>query len=246
METIRKKIKTLTDLRLILEGMQSKLSYHNQQLDTFIEHKYNDWIDMRQSYLYWPKDFYILDKFINEKDTLSFYDSEHQIRELKFEQFLEKEIENFKKTYDPGEFYLTTEFDDYMIDTYLHFLNNVFKHNKYASPEKFSEISHKIVTTLDIFSICIFLATDYKFCSDRKKINTDFRTQFKILISEMVSLNPETRPTIDVVITKFMKIVKDNLIDSGFLTNQTIKFDKIVNELKKKNLISEAQLKHIT
>lgn len=245
-ETIRKKIKTLTDLRLILEGMQSKLSYHNQQLDTFIEHKYNDWIDMRQSYLYWPKDFYILDKFINEKDTLSFYDSEHQIRELKFEQFLEKEIENFKKTYDPGEFYLTTEFDDYMIDTYLHFLNNVFKHNKYASPEKFSEISHKIVTTLDIFSIGIFLATDYKFCSDRKKINTDFRTQFKILISEMVSLNPETRPTIDVVITKFMKIVKDNLIDSGFLTNQTIKFDKIVNELKKKNLISEAQLKHIT
>ena len=24
--------------------MQSKLSRHNQQLDTFIEHKYNDWI----------------------------------------------------------------------------------------------------------------------------------------------------------------------------------------------------------
>ena len=62
----------------------------------------------------------------------------------------------------------------------------------------------------------------------------------------MVSLDPETRPTIDVVITKFMKIVKDNLIDSGFLTNHTIKFEKIVNELKKKDLISEEQLKYIT
>ncbi len=246
LETIRKKIKTLTELRLILEGMKSKLSYHNQQLETFIEHKYNNWIDMRQSYAYWPKDIYILDKFINEKDTLSFYDYNGRIKELKFEQFLEKEIENFKKTYDPAEFYLTTKFDDYMIDTYINFLNDVFKNNKYESPEKFSEISNKVITTIDIFSIGVFLANDYKFCSDRKKINTDFRTQFKFLIAKMTTLDPETRPTIDIVITEFLKIVKDNLIDSGFLANHSVKFERIVNKLKISGLLSEAQIKDLT
>ena len=104
---------------------------------------------------------------------------------------------------------------------------------------------NKATETLDIFSIGVFLASDYKVCRDRSTINRAYREDFKLFLNNLLSLNPETRPTIDTVITEFMIIIKKRIINiqsPGLLDNR---FANLINELQEAEICSPKQIEAI-
>ena len=103
----------------------------------------------------------------------------------------------------------------------------------------------KATKTLDIFSIGVFLASDYKVCYDRSTINRAYREDFKLFLNNLLSLNPETRPTIDTVITEFLIIIKKRIINIQSPGLLDTKFANLIKELQEAEICSPKQIEAI-
>ena len=244
--SIRDKIKKVKELRLILDGMKAKEQYHRENLSVLLDNRYSLWSDSKQKYFYWCKDFYILNKFLNEKEEIDLYEDDGRISMSKYARFSSSLIEEAEAHYQKQDLQITRSTIEKMIISYQQFLDNVFVKQKYRSELEFANIMDKCIKTFDIFSMGIFLSNDYKVCTDKKKINRDYREEFNLFVEELLTLNPETRPTIDYVISKYMKIVKINLVNSGFLDRQTVKFNKLMKEIKDNELCTPEQIEAIS
>lgn len=240
--SIRDKIKKVKELRLILDGMKAKEQYHREHLSILLDNRYSGWSDSKQEYFYWSKDFYILNKFLNEKEEIDLYEDDGSISMSKYARFSGSLIEEAQSFYKKQDLQITRFTIEKMIISYQQFLDNVFVKQKYRSELEFANIIDKCIRTFDIFSMGIFLSNDYNVCTDRKKINRAYREEFKLFVEELLTLNPETRPTIDNVISGYMQLVKRHLVDSGFLDRQTIKFNKLLQEIKDKELCTPEQI----
>ena len=240
--SIRDKIKKVKELRLILDGMKAKEQYHREHLSVLLDNRYSLWSDSKQKYFYWCKDFYILNKFLNEKEEIDIYEDDGSISMSKYARLSGSLIKEAEADYQTQDLAITHSTIEKMITSYQQFLDNVFVKQKYRSDLAFSNIMDKCIETFDIFSMGIFLSNDYKVCTDKKNISRDYRDEFKLFVEELLTLNPETRPTIDIVISKYMRIVKRHLLDSRFLDRQTIKFDKLINKIKDNELCTPEQI----
>ena len=240
--SIRDKIKKVKELRLILDGMKAKEKYHREHLSLLLDNRYSLWSDSKQKYFYWCKDFYILNKFLNEKEEIDIYEDDGSISMSKYARLSGSLIKEAEADYQTQDLAITNSTIEKMSTDYQQFLDNVFVKQKYRSDLAFSNIMDKCIETFDIFSMGIFLSNDYKVCTDKKNISRDYRDEFKLFVEELLTLNPETRPTIDIVISKYMRIVKRHLLDSRFLDRQTIKFDKLINKIKDNELCTPEQI----
>tara|TARA_B100001741_G_C16526691_1_gene587443 strand:+ start:238 stop:1692 length:1455 start_codon:yes stop_codon:yes gene_type:complete len=243
--SIRDKIKKVKELRLILDGMKAKEQYHREHLSVLLDNRYSLWSDSKQKYFYWCKDFYILNKFLNEKEEIDIYKDDGSISMSKYARLSGSLIKEAEADYQTQDLAITNSTIEKMSTDYQQFLDNVFVKQKYRSDSAFSNIMDKCIETFDIFSMGIFLSNDYKVCTDKKNISRDYREEFKLFVEELLTLNPETRPTIDIVISKYMWIVKRHLIDSRFLDRQTIKFNILVNKIKDYELCTPEQIEAI-
>ena len=129
--------------------------------------------------------------------------------------------------------------------SYQTFLENTFAKQIYNSDEQFYRITRKAIETFDIFSIGLFLGSEYRKCTDRKKQNENYRNDFRLMNENLLTLNPEDRPTIDKVITDFMKIVKINLLDTNFLPKHKVKFENLIRDIEEQEICSREQIQEI-
>jgi serine/threonine protein kinase len=242
---MREKIKKVKELRIILEGMKAKEEYHREHLSMLLDHRYNPWSDSKQNYFYWSKDIYILNTFLNKKEEISIYREDGSVIMSKYARFSSNLIHKANADYTIEDINITGITLEKMMTSYQVFLENVFLNKKYSSQKAFAQIMTKAIETFDIFSIGIFLCKEYKICTERDRINSQYRSEVKILIEKLVTLNPEDRPTIDEVITEFMIIIKNRLIKSGFFSKQLVKFNKLLKKIKQNELLSDSQLQSI-
>ena len=242
---IRKKIRKVKELRYLLDGMRAKEKFHKDNFVELLDTRYNSWSDTIKEYVYWPRDFFIIDKYINHKDDISIYNKDGSVNMAKYAEFSSSLIYKAEASYSNLNIQLNRDTYDKMIVSYQNFIHNIFINNKYSEDKDIVKLMNKATETLDIFSIGVFLASDYKVCHDRSTINRAYREDFKLFLNNLLSLNPETRPTIDTVITEFLIIIKKRIINiqsPGLLDDR---FANLINELQEAEICSPKQIEAI-
>ncbi len=242
---IQEKIKKVKELRTILQGMKSKEQYHREQLSIILDYRYSGWSDSKESYMFWSKDFYILNKFLNEKEKLPIYDKDGSFKLGEYASFSGGLLDSAFNLYSQQILRIPKRTIEKMMISYQTFLENTFAKQIYNSDEQFYRITRKAIETFDIFSIGLFLGSEYRKCTDRKKQNQNYRNDFRLMNENLLTLNPEDRPTIDKVITDFMKIVKINLLDTNFLPKHKVKFENLIRDIEEHEICSREQIQEI-